>query len=58
MVRLKKIYQDEIVPKLKEEFQFKNVHEVPKLVKIVASCVTRDCVQNGKIVDSIKMTCR
>ena len=54
MSRLKKIYREEIAPKLKEQFKFSNVHQVPKLEKIVVSCVTKDCVQNGKVVDSIK----
>ena len=54
MSRLKKIYQEEVAPKLKEQFSFGNVHQVPKLEKIVVNCVTRDCVQNGKVVDSIK----
>ena len=54
MVRLKKIYREEIVPQLKEQFKFSNVHQVPRLEKIVVSCVTKDCVQNGKIVESVK----
>ena len=54
MARLKKIYKEEIVPKLKGELKLGNVHQVPKLKRIVVSCVTKDCVQNGKIVDSIK----
>ena len=54
MVRLKQIYKEEIIPKLREQFKFRNIHEVPKLEKIVVSCVSRDCVQNGKVVESIK----
>ena len=54
MVRLKKIYQEEIVSKLKDQFKFGNIHQVPNLEKIVLSCVSKDCVQNGKVVDSIK----
>jgi len=33
--RLKKLYEDELVAKLKEELQLTNVHQVPKLNKIV-----------------------
>jgi large subunit ribosomal protein L5 len=46
-------YKDEIAPKLKAKYGYKNVHQIPKLEKIVVNCVTRDAVQNGKIVDTI-----
>lgn len=32
--RLKNKYLDEVVPQLKEKFGYKNVMQVPKLVKI------------------------
>ena len=54
MVRLKKIYREQIIPELQKKFEFKNIHQVPKLEKIVVNCVTRDCVQNAKVVESIK----
>ena len=54
MSRLKKVYMEEIAPKMQEKFKFKNVQQVPRLTKIVVNCVTRDCVQNGKVVESIK----
>ena len=34
MSDLKKIYQDEIVPKLKDELGLGNIMEVPKITKI------------------------
>jgi large subunit ribosomal protein L5 len=33
--RLKKIYREEVVPKLKEKFGYKNNFQVPKILKIV-----------------------
>lgn len=54
MARLKKIYTEKIAPEIKDQFKFGNIHRVPKLEKIVVSCTSRDCVQNGKIVNSIK----
>jgi large subunit ribosomal protein L24 len=33
--RLKKIYTEELAPKLRERFGFENVNQIPKLVKIV-----------------------
>lgn len=54
MARLKKKYNEEIVKSLMDKFQYKNVNQVPKLEKIIINCVTRDVVQNGKLVESIK----
>ena len=39
MSDLKKIYQDEIVPKLKEELGLGNIMEVPKITKITLTWV-------------------
>ncbi|MCM8785509.1 MAG: 50S ribosomal protein L5 [Candidatus Omnitrophica bacterium] len=33
--RLKKIYKESVVPKLMEEFKYKNIMQVPKILKIV-----------------------
>ncbi|WP_408098196.1 50S ribosomal protein L5 [Peredibacter sp. HCB2-198] len=53
MARLKALYESEIKKKLNEKFKYGNVHQIPKLEKIIVNCVTRDAVSNGKIVDSI-----
>lgn len=53
MARLKTQYESEIKKKLNEKFKYSNVHQIPKLEKIIVNCVTRDAVSNGKIVDSI-----
>lgn len=53
MARLKTQYETEIKKKLNEKFKYSNVHQIPKLEKIIVNCVTRDAVSNGKIVDSI-----
>lgn len=37
MGTLKKTYLEEIIPKLTKEFEYKNKHEIPKLVKIQIS---------------------
>lgn len=36
-----------------DKYKYKNVHQIPKLEKVVINCVTRDAVVNGKVVDSI-----
>lgn len=53
MVRLKALYQSEIKKKMMEQFKYANVHQIPKLEKIIVNSVTREAVTNGKIVDSI-----
>lgn len=51
--RLKTLYKAEIKNKLMDKYKYKNVHQIPKLEKIVLNCVTRDAVTNGKVVESI-----
>lgn len=52
MSELAKKYKDEIVPKLIEEFQYKNVMEVPKVEKIVLNMGLGEAIQNIKILES------
>src|SRR5687768_15633314 len=53
MARLKVLYDSEVKKKMMEKFKYGNVHQIPKLEKIIVNCVTSDAVSNGKIVDSI-----
>jgi large subunit ribosomal protein L5 len=53
MARLKALYESEVKKSLNEKFKYSNVHQIPKLEKIIVNCVTRDAVSNGKIVDNI-----
>ncbi|KAG1354699.1 putative 50S ribosomal protein L5, chloroplastic [Cocos nucifera] len=46
--RLKSAYLENVVPLLKEEFNYKNTHEVPKIEKIVVNCGMGDAEQNSK----------
>lgn len=50
--RLKKQYNDTIVPKLMEHFKYKNIHQVPKIEKIVINRGIGSASQNQKMVDS------
>jgi large subunit ribosomal protein L5 len=52
MARLKEIYQNELVPKLKEELQLKNVMEVPRVEKVVVNMGLGEAIQNIKILES------
>jgi len=52
MSRLKDIYQTDILPKLRSDFNYKNVMEVPKITKIVLNMGLGEAIQNIKILDS------
>ena len=48
---LKKIYEEKICPELIKEFKYKNVHEIPKLIKITINRGIGEAAQNAKIID-------
>ncbi|XP_009782093.1 large ribosomal subunit protein uL5c-like [Nicotiana tabacum] len=50
--RLKTNYLEKIVPMLKEEFNYTNIHQVPKVEKIVVNCGIGDAAQNSKGLDA------
>lgn len=50
--RLKKQYQETIVPKLVEQFGYQNIHQVPKLVKITVNRGLGEASQNAKALES------
>ncbi len=50
--RLKTKYQEEVSPKLMEEFQYKSVMEVPRLVKISLNQGLGDATGDKKLVDN------
>lgn len=49
--RIKARYTTEVVPKLKEEFAFTSVMQVPRLQKIVINMGVGDAIQNIKVLD-------
>lgn len=49
--RLKAKYQADIIPALKEQFGFANVHQVPGLVKVVVNTGVGEAARDGKIID-------
>lgn len=52
MARLKDQYTNEIVPALREKFQYDNIMEVPKLVKIVVNMGMGEAIANPKAMDA------
>ncbi|MBE9126772.1 MULTISPECIES: 50S ribosomal protein L5 [unclassified Coleofasciculus] len=49
---LKKIYQETIVPKLKEQFSYTNIHQVPRVVKVTVNRGLGEASQNAKALES------
>jgi large subunit ribosomal protein L5 len=49
--RLKKLYQDEVVPRLRKEFGIENAMAVPRIEKISLNMGVGEAIQNIKILD-------
>ena len=50
--RLKTLYQETIVPKLMDQFQYSNIHQVPKVVKVSVNRGLGESAQNAKSLES------
>ena len=51
-VKLKETYNNTIVPKLKEQFGYSNIHQVPKVSKIIINRGLGEASQNAKALES------
>ena len=51
MSDLKQVYENEIVPKLQEQFGYKNVMEVPRISKITLNMGVGEAAQDRKAMD-------
>ena len=51
MARLKEYYKEEVIPILQKEYGYKNINQVPKIVKIVVNMGLGEAVQDVKIID-------
>lgn len=49
---LKELYKEKVVPKLVEQFQYENLHQVPKLVKVTLNRGLGEAAQNAKALES------
>jgi Ribosomal protein L5 len=52
VAKLKTIYLDKIVPKMMEQFQYENIHQVPKVVKVNINRGLGEASQNAKALES------
>jgi large subunit ribosomal protein L5 len=46
------LYKKEIVPKLKEKFGYRNVMQVPRLVKVVVNMGLGEAIENIKVIEA------
>lgn len=51
-LKLKKKYQETIVPNLMKEFNYSNIHQVPQLAKVTVNRGLGEAAQNAKALDS------
>jgi large subunit ribosomal protein L5 len=49
---MKEAYQKNVVPALKEKFKFENIHQVPRLEKIVVNVGLTEAKENVKVIDT------
>ncbi|MFA7060019.1 MAG: 50S ribosomal protein L5 [Pedobacter sp.] len=52
MARIKELYNTDVVPKLRKDFSYKNIMEVPRIEKVVVNMGLGEAIQNIKILDS------
>lgn len=50
--RMKVLYQDQVVPKLVEQFKYDNIHRVPKILKVTVNRGLGEAAQNAKALEA------
>lgn len=54
--RLQKLYEEQVAPKVKEQFGIRNPHELPRLTKVVVNCGVGRFLENQKLKPEIHET--
>jgi large subunit ribosomal protein L5 len=49
---LKTLYLEKVVPKMMEQFQYQNIHQVPKVVKVTMNRGLGEAAQNAKAMEA------
>lgn len=49
---LKALYLEKVVPKLMEQFQYQNTHQVPKVIKVTMNRGLGEAAQNAKAMEA------
>ena len=50
--RLRERYENEVRPRLQERFGYRNVHQIPKLEKVVVNMSVGEAITNAKALDA------
>jgi large subunit ribosomal protein L5 len=50
--KLKTLYQETIVPRLMDQFQYTNIHQAPKLIKVTVNRGLGEAAQNAKSLEA------
>ena len=53
MARIRELYKEKMVPALKEKYGYKNIMQVPKLLKVIVSVTTGEVRENSKVITFI-----
>lgn len=53
MSRMKDFYLKTVAPELKSEFGFENVHQIPKITKVVINAGAGRAINDSKVLDNI-----
>jgi large subunit ribosomal protein L5 len=51
-IRLQQLYNETAVPKLREQFNYQNIHEVPRVVKVTVNRGLGEAAQNAKAMEN------
>jgi len=51
--RLRLHYKDKVVPAMMKKYNYTNVNKIPRLVKVVVNCCTKDAVANPKMIENM-----
>lgn len=51
LVRFKELYQKQVIKSLQDEFKYSNVHQMPKLSKVVINMGVGDAVSDSKVIN-------
>jgi large subunit ribosomal protein L5 len=51
-VKLRSYYKEKVIPSLMEQFKYKNIHEVPKVIKITVNRGLGEASRNNKALEN------
>lgn len=52
MARLQEFYRNDVVPKMREKFQYRNPMQVPRLSKVIVNMGLGEAIENVKVLES------